>query len=247
MMLWNAVVNDDDTAKTIGRAVHHSTATQFWYCFITCNPHTTHIILDFYIYYFVTSVLDLFIPLTPRPPLLYLPLLPRFCFLTPHTRFFKLIFYFWDYNLITFPLNYSKLPQIPIPALLIRSFFFTKMWLSCAYVYVYLHIPEYNLYGSYNVTCMNVFSNWTTSPCASLWEAQLSHPQPFSVACSSLCMVEASVAFSLSSLACPLVSPLFTFGLSCWWDSKNGTSDMTRRHSLTENSLILSLFCHCCS
>lgn len=70
------------------------------------------------------------------------------------------------------------------------------------------------LFCLYNATCMDVFRADHLSMDNHLMyssprEGHISHPQLFSIACSSSCRVEA-LCFSLSGLSCSSVSSLFS-------------------------------------
>lgn len=65
-------------------------------------------------------------------------------------------------------------------------------------------------------------------------------PKPSSVLCGPSCRVETSWAFP-SSLACVLMSPLFSLSGSHSCETVGLASDVPRKHNLTANSMILCL------
>lgn len=104
------------------------------------------------------------------------------------------------------------------------------------HVYIFLNIT-----GSVCIMLLyEWFQGWSNRlVCFSLEEGYISSSHHSLVAWHSLCWVESLWLF-LSPPGMPIVAILVQFKIwqSHWWDSIYGASDITKKHSLTENSLI---------
>lgn len=99
---------------------------------------------------------------------------------------------------------------------------------------IYIYVPIYNLLSPYDVTCMYVCRADHLVP------GNLS--QLSSVAYSSCVCLNPHGLFSIQfGMSIGIILAGYTFGQSCWWDFMGVSSDITRRHSLIANSMILYL------
>lgn len=117
----------------------------------------------------------------------------------------------------------------------------------CVYMYIHMYIPKYNLLCPFKVTSVYAFRTghlalnnyWCALP-----RGGPSRPLPALLSCcSSLCSLEASWAFPhpvWHDCWCPCLF-LFISRLDSWWDIASRVSDVTRRHNLTSEPLILTL------
>ena len=120
--------------------------------------------------------------------------------------------------------------------------------INCFWIHISIciYIPNYNLLSLFNVPWMHVFradhlACWSLGKTISPTHSRAQLPIIF--------VYDWGLRnFPLSTLACPLMSFWFcsTFGQSHWWDFMCLTSDSTRRHNLTANSLIFWLLQSSC-
>lgn len=87
--------------------------------------------------------------------------------------------------------------------------------------------------------CVSGLTTWYPTTSGVLFPGE-APPQPSSVLCGPSCRVETSWA-SPSSLACVLMSPLFSLSGSHSCETVGLASDVPRKHNLTANSMILCL------